>query len=292
MKRTFYHTNALGQPMSGSLKDGQLGSGDIMATHVHAHQRAGGTDDGDEAGTIYGSAAGLGGGGGRPDALCVGLGSDHTEHQRQASADVFESSTCHHVAVAVMYALSVGDVVESGHHRVGIDGLYAVHDASNAFTQIPHHGSGGEAGDVEQHQLDDAACTGTAYAAKEDKEHNEYSTDDCRPRQGDMEKAGDHGRRGEHLRHDADEDTDEEKYRADGLGTAAILSRHNLEERGAVAFAQRTGIDQGKHQCTEGGTNSEPPRRDAETESQLSRANGGLSAHQRAEYGATDHPRA
>ena len=38
--------------------------------------------------------------------------------------------------------------------------------------------------------------------------------------------------------------------------------------------------------------NSEPPSRDAETESQLSGAYGGLSTHQGTENGSTHHPRA
>ena len=107
-----------------------------------------------------------------------------------------------------------------------------------------------------------------------------------------MEKAGDHGRRGKHLRHDADKNANEEKEGANRFGTTAILTRHNLEKGGAVALAQATSVEQCQHQRTEGGTEGEPQRGNTETESQLGCTDGGLAANQGAENGSAYHPRA
>ena len=58
-----------------------------------------------------------------------------------------------------------------------------------------------------------------------------------------MEQTGDHGGGGEHLRHDADEDTDEKKDGADGLSLATIFTCHNLQERSATAASDGVGVD-------------------------------------------------
>ena len=165
-------------------------------------------------------------------------------------------------------------------------------DAGEALAQVPHHYAGSDATDVEQHQLDDAACPGTLYASEEDEEHDEHAADDGCPGEGDMEQAGDHGRGGEHLRHDADEDADEEKGGADGFGLAAIFFCHDFQEGGAAAATDGSGINQREHQRSEGGPDGKPPGRYAVTEGQLCGADGGLAAHQGAQYGPANHPAA
>ena len=72
----------------------------------------------------------------------------------------------------------------------------ALENMVKAVAEMPHRSSRGKGGDVKQQQLDDAARTGTAYAAKEDKEHDEHRADDGSPGEWQMEKTGDHGRGG------------------------------------------------------------------------------------------------
>ena len=170
-----------------------------MSTHVQTYQCAGGTNQRNEESTVEGTATCLASGGGGPDALGIGLGGDHTEHQREASADVLEWAAGDHVAIMMVDGLNVGDAVEVGHHGVVVDAFDAAHDAFKTTAQVPYHRTSGYGGDVEQQQLDDAARTGTAYAAEEDEEHDKHRADDGGPGERQVEKAGDHSRGGEHL---------------------------------------------------------------------------------------------
>ena len=189
-------------------------------------------------------------------------------------------------------SVDVGDAIKVCHHGVCINGLDAGHNAPESVPKVQHHSSGGQRGDIEQQQLDDTSGTGTADTAKKYKKHDEHRTDYGRPREGDTEKTGDHCRGGKHLRHNADKYADKEEYGTHCFGTPAILAGHNFEQRGATAVAKWAGIYKCQHQCSQCGPNGEPPSRDAETESQLSGAYGGLSTHQGTENGATHHPRA
>ena len=64
---------------------------------------------------------------------------------------------------------------------------------------------------VQQHQFDDTAHTGTANAAEKDHEHDEHSTQDGSPHRRHAEQAPNHRRRREHLGHDADKNADEKE---------------------------------------------------------------------------------
>ena len=181
-----------------------------MTPHVHTHHHTGSADNGDKAGTIHSAPTGLAGGGGRPYSLGIGLGGDYAKHERKASANIFQRSAGHDVAIAAVYAFGVGDAIKVGHHGVCINGLDAGHNAPESVPKVQYHSSGGQRGDIEQQQLDDTSGTGTADTAKKYKKHDEHRTDNCRPREGNTEKTGDHCRGGKHLRHNADKYADKE----------------------------------------------------------------------------------
>ena len=182
-----------------------------MAAHIHTHQRTCRPDEGDKERAVEGSATGLPRGGAAPDALGIGLRGDHAEHQRQASADILQRTAGHKIAIAMMYRLHAGEAVEVGECGGCVGGLYAAVKAAEAARQAQHHTARNHGTGVEQDKLDYAARTGALDAAKEDEQHDEHRPDDGGPQHGEVEEAANHGRRGEHLGHDADEDADKEK---------------------------------------------------------------------------------
>ena len=54
------YMDAVGQLLPSSAEGRKLGSGDVMAAHVHAYKGTGGSDNGDETGTIDGTTTSLG----------------------------------------------------------------------------------------------------------------------------------------------------------------------------------------------------------------------------------------
>lgn len=259
LQRVLYHADAVGEPFACRLQGRGLGGGDVVAAHVDAHEGAGGTDEGYERGAVDGAALRPAGGGGRPDGLGVGLGADDAEGQREAPAEVLQGSAGYEAAVAAVDVLGRGDVVHLRQQGRGVDLLDAFAYACQAVAQSPHGDAGGQGADVEQRQLDDAAGAGAFDAAEEDDGSDEHGADGEGRRQRQAEEAAQHGRRGEELRGDADENARQEEDGAYRLGPRAVLLTHHLHEGGASAAAQGASIDQSKQQRSEGGTDGEPP---------------------------------
>ena len=131
LQRAINDSDAFGQGLPCLLHGRQLCGSDIVASHVHAYQRTGGANQWYEECAIQCAAACLASSGGRPNALGVGLCSDNSQRQRQASSYVFQWSARYHIAIAVVYALNIGDAVEVSHHRVVVKGVDAGLDCFN-----------------------------------------------------------------------------------------------------------------------------------------------------------------
>lgn len=292
LQRVLQHADALRQLTACGLEGREFVGRHVVAAHVHAHEGAGGADERYECGAVDGAEFRLARRGCRPDALRVGLRADDAECEREAAAEVFQRAAGEEGAVAAVDVLGTGDVVQRRQLRRRVYLRNAVVYAAEAVAYVPHGDACRQRADVEQHQFDYAASPYAAYAAAEHHGGYEEGAYGQGPPHGQTEEAAEHGRRGEELRGDADEDAHKEENGTHCFGAAAILLAHHLHEGGASAAAQGGGVDKAQHQRAEGGADGEPPGREAEGEGQLGCAYGALAAHEGAEDGAADHPRA
>ena len=162
----------------------------------------------------------------------------------------------------------------------------------DATSHAIHDDTSGNRTKIQEYQFHDATCSGTLYATKDDKQHNEHRTNDERPQCAHIKQTANHRSRCEHLSYYTDEDTYQEQYRAQSLGLVTIFAAHEFEQGTAATAAQRTGIEHGKHYSSKRSAQCEPPCRDAIAERQLCSAHRRLATSQRGEKRATHHPAA